>query len=729
MKNNGCESLHDVVMNDGDDNASFVSFSSESSVQYIRNEENPHARTGDTRSHTQGDEDDDFDHLQSLPLRPEESSVRDNASAQNNEESPIPLSTTSLSSDPLLVNNDDDDDDVDMGSFPLGSLPRGFNGPLNDVQEHVERMSTYVSSHIQGLFPLLPAGEAAQNEGENMEMVHESGGTSPSMGILSTQGSGANPNEEAPESASRQWTRWGLTGASHLQVGVRLAQRASNFSFKFAREASDVVHTSLRTGAQVTSVAAAATGASLGIPGAGIAVAGAVMGAVEVSDTISKVSIATAGRATSVGLMVSDAALSASMMGLTKLAEVHNLSHTELSNHNTALVVLQLVQLIEQRENKIPSDRSIFQLGEALMTYGHLQSSLRCPFPLTNIPAMTLTNNKDRKLIHIMLPRCIRYSCASYGVSYIRFMGFQTPPGAETATDIIVGLLGVQHVASSWTSSLHQPAYGIFIDPELQAVVIVFRGSANASDALTDLCAEPTERGHEGFFRSAEWFSENLKETVINALPEGYRVIITGHSLGAGVTTALVSLWKHEPFFEHGEGFGFATPCVLPFEQAMILQGMTSVVVGPDVVGRLSVGSVDNLTHALVELTAVGQNGKPKYKDLSEKLKAFDEGNLEREILRVKMGEIRMKMVEEVLYPGGRAIMLMRPCDCEGWEPPVSPSQTPDPPAYTFGQARILELHGAILDMGEIVMHADMMSAHMPSSYASAICGRAGLSL
>jgi len=220
-----------------------------------------------------------------------------------------------------------------------------------------------------------------------------------------------------------------------------------------------------------------------------------------------------------------------------------------------------------------------------------------------------------------LLRHYVRYCSASYGKLAVGFM-------ARSMSRMIADKEGhkFQNFVSQYTGlqetdvihvdakgGLHRPVHYVAVDQAMGAIVVVLRGSMSISDVLTDLNCKPDQfifRGqhyqvHRGILRSARELDIEIRPLVLSLREDnpGFKTVVVGHSLGAGVGTLLTAIWCSEQRGEMADTtcFAFGTPCVcchaLCKELAPIV---TTVVVGDDVIPRLSLASMHALRKKVV---------------------------------------------------------------------------------------------------------------------------------
>eukprot|EP00659_Diplonema_papillatum_P007787 gene7787-11975_t len=166
-------------------------------------------------------------------------------------------------------------------------------------------------------------------------------------------------------------------------------------------------------------------------------------------------------------------------------------------------------------------------------------------------------------------------------------------------------------LVSEWSNQVYKPAFAFFADHVSRWLVLTIRGTVSDKDTLTDLAAEPCPflhgEGHSGIVRCTEFVlgHERLMATLAEASAKypGYRIVATGHSLGAAVATLFVISCRLAPGI--GATWGDRTEAIVfgppPTVDKTLLetvnQGdyLTSVVCGADAVARTSCRNLERL--------------------------------------------------------------------------------------------------------------------------------------
>lgn len=176
-----------------------------------------------------------------------------------------------------------------------------------------------------------------------------------------------------------------------------------------------------------------------------------------------------------------------------------------------------------------------------------------------------------------------------------------------------------------WQVKIIRPCFFVAYDHKEKAVVLCIRGTASLKDALTDVAGtvDPflTGVGHRGIVRAAEWFQKNMLDSLKTWCREksNGKLIITGHSLGAGTAALLSMLLQNE--FDGVECFAFAPPAVLSTGLCSVSESVvTSVICEDDIVPRFSTMAVETLRQEVIDY--------PWAEEMKQDMKASQVGKL-----------------------------------------------------------------------------------------------------
>lgn len=210
--------------------------------------------------------------------------------------------------------------------------------------------------------------------------------------------------------------------------------------------------------------------------------------------------------------------------------------------------------------------------------------SVRCP-PLL----------QEEKELLLMLSQYSRFYLATYGLllrnytnccmgnfevlTHDPFTCCRKHPGKHDGTCVSCDLstavlvLGIEEediLVSHWEANIFQPVHFVAYDKESNAIIVAVRGTTSLADCITDISAVPTlipladtQKGytpddyfvHGGMYESAKYVLRSIEdEGILSHLvdPDSSRItcklIVLGHSLGAGVSLILSTLiWSAYP--------------------------------------------------------------------------------------------------------------------------------------------------------------------------------------
>ncbi|CAM9393825.1 unnamed protein product [Choristocarpus tenellus] len=163
---------------------------------------------------------------------------------------------------------------------------------------------------------------------------------------------------------------------------------------------------------------------------------------------------------------------------------------------------------------------------------------------------------------------------------------------------------------------LHIPGYFIAVDKTTSSIVLSIRGTFSMKDIITDLVCDSADflggKGHRGLCQSAAMLLTDVKDDLLEQLKQhkGFRLVICGHSLGAGVGI-LLTMMLLEQRQKIGLGqtiikcFAFAPPPVFtPLTGAPhgTADAVHAFVLRNDMVCRLSLASAYKLFCDLKEI-------------------------------------------------------------------------------------------------------------------------------
>ncbi|XP_006637413.1 diacylglycerol lipase-beta [Lepisosteus oculatus] len=180
----------------------------------------------------------------------------------------------------------------------------------------------------------------------------------------------------------------------------------------------------------------------------------------------------------------------------------------------------------------------------------------------------------------------------------------------------------------SFHNKIYEIPFFVALDHKKEAVLVAVRGTLSLRDVLTDLSADseslPVDGvsgacyAHKGIMQAASYIHRKLiNDGILNqafTIAPEYQLVITGHSLGAGAAAVLAVLLRSS--FPGLKCYAFSPPGgLLSKSLANYSKDFTvSVVVGKDLVPRLSIPNMEDLKRRILRM--VSNCNKPKYQIL-----------------------------------------------------------------------------------------------------------------
>mmetsp|Transcript_27083 Transcript_27083/g.62640 ORF Transcript_27083/g.62640 Transcript_27083/m.62640 type:complete len:585 (-) Transcript_27083:61-1815(-) len=143
-------------------------------------------------------------------------------------------------------------------------------------------------------------------------------------------------------------------------------------------------------------------------------------------------------------------------------------------------------------------------------------------------------------------------------------------------------------MANLQPKGVQSPGHFVAVDRKRQAIVLGIRGTSNMSDAITDAVGQPVPvsdgsktLAHKAMLASARQLLDKVQNDLESTAPgcKGYKVVVTGHSLGAGTAilcTELLRTREVKGLFPGAklQCFAYAPPPVLGPKGAAAMEGV-----------------------------------------------------------------------------------------------------------------------------------------------------------
>uniref|UniRef100_A0A8B9EY84 Diacylglycerol lipase-beta n=1 Tax=Amazona collaria TaxID=241587 RepID=A0A8B9EY84_9PSIT len=192
----------------------------------------------------------------------------------------------------------------------------------------------------------------------------------------------------------------------------------------------------------------------------------------------------------------------------------------------------------------------------------------------------------------------------------------------------ITGLQYRDFIHISFHNKIYEIPFFVALDHKKEAIVVAVRGTLSFEDILTDLSADcedltledVLENGfvHKGITQAANYIYQKLiNDGILNqafTIAPEYKLVIVGHSLGGGTASILAIMLRNS--FPTLRCYAFSPPGGLLSKSLAdyTKRFIVSVIVGKDLVARLSMPNMEDLKRRIVRIVA--NCNRPKYQIL-----------------------------------------------------------------------------------------------------------------
>lgn len=239
----------------------------------------------------------------------------------------------------------------------------------------------------------------------------------------------------------------------------------------------------------------------------------------------------------------------------------------------------------EMSDELIPDEMPWFKLYACFMSMIHLQTELQAKH----------SDFKDRQFSQEGEPlKAAELETLNTYLDYAQWAYF-------SSVLILIEQLrprGFQLVRQDIATEPGRVGHYIAVNHKQKQVILAIKGTSTFNDVLTDIIGkaiphtvgDSSIRCHEGMYTAARMIMDDSFHMIENFfLPQGYKLVVCGHSLGAGVSSLLGVFLKEKFPTLSFHVYAYATPACLSYNASIEAQHyLTSVVNNTDCVPRLS---------------------------------------------------------------------------------------------------------------------------------------------
>ncbi|XP_063714247.1 uncharacterized protein LOC134842030 isoform X3 [Symsagittifera roscoffensis] len=215
---------------------------------------------------------------------------------------------------------------------------------------------------------------------------------------------------------------------------------------------------------------------------------------------------------------------------------------------------------------------------------------------------------------------CCACSCREDG--YVNLISREGECACHYNSRTVINRAGISRedlIAISFQNTIHETPFYVCMDHESKNVIVAIRGTQSLADCLTDMIIHPepiawgypdTFLGHKGMLAAANFVYTKIQrigcfDYCYEKWPD-YKLVVVGHSLGAGVAGLLAFILRSRDYLKKREVtcYTYAPPGILLSKEASdhSRSFCFSGVVERDIVPRFSLGALRRLERELSEV-------------------------------------------------------------------------------------------------------------------------------
>ncbi|CAG9323160.1 unnamed protein product [Blepharisma stoltei] len=389
--------------------------------------------------------------------------------------------------------------------------------------------------------------------------------------------------------------------------------------------------------------------------------------------------------------------------------------------------IYEISKLIKYNTREFP-EMSMISFVKYLLTYISLQGAMR----RVNGIFINWINHEEPTIGEMVY--FSKYAVAAYGKTVVRILlkrqvgdFFKSLPDREVFRDHCK-IEDEDIILCRFGTEKFEPAYIISKDHSKKSLVLTIRGTFSLNDIFTDLTAEFIEytyvnnatkeriKGlvHFGMLNSAQYLSDSIKTVILEELAKlrDYDLVITGHSLGAGVASLLTLIWMSDENFQNipTKTFAYGCPSVVSESLNLVLKDrILTCIHGYDFVAELSLTSISNLYEVIKRLKTEEDLGWIDIAKIAHTSNISDSIEIMEIINRVYEG-----LDENWLQPAGKVYQL------------YDQKHHAESIRYVYNRPSNLRFLGGFINPGSykrIQLASRFFKDHWPDTYEKALLG------